>query len=485
MIGSSQKKKFAVVTFLVLALLISSSLLVFAKTKTLNILGIAGWAPSERAKPISKEFSEYAKEKLGYEVNVKWTSVPWGNLYSKMSTTLASGSSGVDIMFSDSQYLGAFASPGHLVKLNNYFDEYPELKEVVEKQVPLARDAYMSYPYGSDNYYGVGVEGDTHALYVRTDLLRDPKERKEFKEEYGWELPQTYEDFLPLTWSDYKQVLDFFTRPEEDLWGMASMYGKGYDYIFFETLSFIWMNGGDVIDWDTNQVDGILNSEKTIEGIKKYFELGKYQPPGYKNYGINSVLTPYQEGKVLSFMGWVASAPGILDSKVSTEKVVNNTMIVPPPAMKTTKEEVEWQFTPRNEEILEGDKLRFVSIGGQPWVISSYSNNKKEAINFLIWWYKDEVQKKFAEAGGNPTTKFIHTEEFKEINPWNRAYSEMFTGHTRDWVHIPNYKTLLKANQQELHKALMGEQTVREAVNNMVERQEKSMKRWGLLKEEK
>jgi ABC-type glycerol-3-phosphate transport system substrate-binding protein len=93
MIGSSQKKKFVVVTILTLALLISSFLLVSAKSKTLKILGIAGWAPSESAKPVNREFSEYAKEKPGYEVNVEWTSVPWGNLYSKMSTTLASGSS--------------------------------------------------------------------------------------------------------------------------------------------------------------------------------------------------------------------------------------------------------------------------------------------------------------------------------------------------------------------------------------------------------
>ena len=53
----------------------------------------------------------------------------------------------------------------------------------------------MTYPLGSENYWGFPLEGDTMVLYVRKDKLLDPAERKAFKSKYGFDMPKTFEDF--------------------------------------------------------------------------------------------------------------------------------------------------------------------------------------------------------------------------------------------------------------------------------------------------
>ena len=75
----------------------------------------------------------------------------------------------------------------------------------------------MEYPEGSKTFWGLPEEGDTIALFVRTDLFHDPKERKAFKDKYGMELPQTFEDFENLSMADFEKVSEFFTRPSDGL----------------------------------------------------------------------------------------------------------------------------------------------------------------------------------------------------------------------------------------------------------------------------
>ena len=104
-------------------------------------------------------------------------------------------------------------------------DKNPNLK-AIEWYDQVVVDTYMSYPLGSDNYWGFPLEGDTMVLFVRKDKLLDPAERDAFKAKYGFDLPKSFEDFEALTYPDFEKMLEFFTRPEQDFYGIAQHYSK-------------------------------------------------------------------------------------------------------------------------------------------------------------------------------------------------------------------------------------------------------------------
>jgi multiple sugar transport system substrate-binding protein len=68
----------------------------------------------------------------------------------------------------------------------------------------------MRYPDGSNDIWGLPQEGDTMALYVRKDLVEDPKEQEAFQAKYNMKLPSTFEDYENLNADDYEKVMGVF-----------------------------------------------------------------------------------------------------------------------------------------------------------------------------------------------------------------------------------------------------------------------------------
>ena len=97
---------------------------------TMSILGIAGWFPSKLGVEMSPAFAEYAKEKYGYDVKFTFEEAPFETLFQKAAASLATRSDDYNIIVSDSQWLGGFAAPGWIVKLNDMIDNNPDLKAI-------------------------------------------------------------------------------------------------------------------------------------------------------------------------------------------------------------------------------------------------------------------------------------------------------------------------------------------------------------------
>ncbi len=111
----------------------------------------------------------------------------------------------------------------------------------------MVSKAYQYYPAGSDTIWGLPETGDVVVLYVNKEMLLNPDERAAFSAEYGWELPETYEDWYDIDFDQFEQIAAFFTRPEEDLYGTAMQYSKEYDFM----TMFLYPScskGGDI--WD-------------------------------------------------------------------------------------------------------------------------------------------------------------------------------------------------------------------------------------------
>ncbi|MFM9107055.1 MAG: extracellular solute-binding protein, partial [Chloroflexota bacterium] len=98
------------------------------KTIDMTLLGIAGWPPSLLGVDMATElFKPYAKETYGYDVNFAFEEAPFESLFQKAATSLQSQSAQYNIIISDSQWLGALAEPGWIVKLNDIIAATPDL----------------------------------------------------------------------------------------------------------------------------------------------------------------------------------------------------------------------------------------------------------------------------------------------------------------------------------------------------------------------
>ncbi len=393
------------------------------------VLGIGGWLPSRLGVDMSPLFAEYAKKNYGYDVSFSFAEAPFSALFQKAASTLATRSQEYNIIVSDSQWLGAFAEPGWIVKVSDLIAKYPELD--IDWYDDVVVNSYMEYPEGSGEYWGLPEEGDTIALFVRTDLFGDPAEQKAFKEKYGWDLPQTFEDWEQVSMTAFEEIAEFFTRPDQDLYGTAMQYSKEYDFMTMYLYPFMFSMGGDIWDPKERKVYGILNSDVNAKGMEWNKNMLQYQPPGAVNYGIAEEIDAFTQDKIATAFQWAAVGLAMI-----TDKNRDKVMVVPPPGFKQA----------------DGSLKRLYSIGGQPWVINAFNDEEHMtvAIDFLKWWYLPETQLEFAKRGGNPCVKAVlEGEGFEDIQPWFKAFKYMLsTERSRDFWHEAKYSEMLAAQQE-------------------------------------
>ena len=110
----------------------------------MNILGIAGWLPSSLGVKMSPLFADYVKQRYGYDVSFGFAEAPFSDLFQKAATSLATKSQEYNIIISDSQWLGALAKPGWILKLNDVISQNKGLQIPWFSQTVI--DTYMRYP---------------------------------------------------------------------------------------------------------------------------------------------------------------------------------------------------------------------------------------------------------------------------------------------------------------------------------------------------
>ncbi len=403
----------------------------------MNILGIAGWLPSSLGVKMSPLFADYVKQRYGYDVSFGFAEAPFSDLFQKAATSLATKSQEYNIIISDSQWLGALAKPGWILKLNDVISQNKGLQIPWFSQTVI--DTYMRYPDGSSDIWGLPQEGDTVALYVRKDLVEDPKEQEAFQAKYNMKLPSTFEDYENLNADDYEKVMEFFTRPDKGLWGGAWQYSRVYDFCTCPLFSVMWSSGGQIWDPKTGQVEGVLNTEGNAKAMERYKSWLKYMPPGATNYGIAEEIDVFTQGKVATCAQWAAVGLAMINDQ-NKDKV----LVVPPPKFGA-----------------KGSEKRIYCMGGQPWVINAYNDEQKMrvAIDFMNWWYLPETSLEYAKRGGNPCDKAtMGSPDFVKINPWNRAYQFMLQpGTSQDFWHDPKYSEMLALQQEGFTSYMTGQ----------------------------
>lgn len=74
----------------------------------------------------------------------------------------------------------------------------------------------------------IPADGDVAILFLRKDLLEDPKEKEAFAKKYRHPL------LPPVTWNEYQEQIEFFHRPDQNLYGCV-------EHRDFQTGWMFWM----------------------------------------------------------------------------------------------------------------------------------------------------------------------------------------------------------------------------------------------------
>ena len=391
------------------------------------------WAEWDPANYLQELVNQYTKE-TGVKVTVETT--PWSDFQTKTFREFAAKSGTYDMVVGDSQWIGAGSTDGHYVDLTDFFKK----NDLENLMLPATVAGYAEYPPGSKKYWSIPLEGDANGWAYRKDWFEDPKEMAAFKAKYGYDLG------VPKDYKQLRDIAEFFHRPDQKRYGIALYTDNSYDALAMGVEQTIFSYGGELGDYKTYKVDGIINSKNAIEGLKAYKDLYKFTPPGWGKVFFLEDNQAITEGLAAMSMNYFAFFPALANP--ATNPHAKNTGFFANPAGPTA--------------------ARFAALGGQGVSIVSYSKKREASMKFLEWFIKDSTQKKWAELGGYTcSTSVLQSDAFRKATPYNEAFYQSMQ-MVKDFWATPEYAELLTQMNQRLYPFVIGGKgTAEEALNGL------------------
>lgn len=444
----------------------SGSFVLFLAIILTLVLGTGGVAAAPSARQVTEltilwaewDPANYLQEignRYEAETGIKVTVIqePWGSFYDRMAAEWAAQGDAYDMVVGDSQWIGQGVEQGHYMELTDFMIE----NGIHETVTPATLQFYGEYPAGSGSYYAYPTEGDAVGWAYRKDLFEDPENMAAFEEQYGYPLAP------PETWEQLYDIAEFFTRPDENLYGVGVYTQIDYDGLTmgFENVLFSWG-----VDWqgENNQVLGVVNSDAAVEALEFYKNLYQFAPPGTNNAFFAEMNDVFINGQAAMIMNYFAFFPALANPGINPHAEV--TGFFPGPAGPN------------------GD--RFVALGGQGLSVINYiSDERKQAsLDFIKWFASTEVQQQWAEIGGYTCNiEVLQSEEFLSNTPYNAAFADSMT-FVKDFWNIPQFGELLEPVQRNLHAFVVGnEGTAKEALDNTAVEQHEILVESGIIEE--
>ncbi|WP_370877108.1 ABC transporter substrate-binding protein [Kaistia dalseonensis] len=395
----------------------------------------AAWDPANALVELSKDFTKQSG------IDMKFEFVPWTNYADRFLNELNSHGKLCDLIIGDSQWIGGSAENGHYVKLNDFF-----AKEGISMDdfMPATVVGYSEWPKNTPNYWALPAMGDAVGWTYRKDWFAKPEIQAAFKEKYGRDLA------VPKTYDELKDIATFFQGREIDgktVYGASIYTERGSEGITMGVSNVLYDYGFEYQNpKKPYEMEGFVNSPGAIAGLEFYKELYKCcTPPGASNSYMSEGLDAFKSGQVALQMNFFAFFPGLYkDPNVGGDKIgffVN-------PA---------------------GPAGHFTQLGGQGISVVAYSDKQDEALQYIKWFAKPDVQKKWWTLGGYSCAKSVLNDpSFPESAPFAAQFLESMA-MVKDFWAEPSYAQLLQAEQKRVHDYVVADQgTAKEALDKLV-----------------
>lgn len=390
-----------------LGLMLASSTSVLAQELTIF------WAEWDPANYLQELVNDYTAE-TGVTVTVETT--PWSDFQTKTFAELNAKGDAYDMVVGDSQWLGAASTGGHYVDLSSFVTE----NGVDKSFVPATLQYYSQY---GGKYWSIPLEGDANGWAYRKDWFEDPTEMANFKAKYGYDLG------VPKNYKELTDIAEFFTRPAENKYGVALYTQTAYDAMAMGVEQTIFTWGGELGNYETNQVDGIINSPSNVAALEAYRKLYTFTPPSWTQAFFVENNQAFTEGLVAMAMNYFAFFPALANESTNPHAASTGYFANPP--------------GPNGNQ--------HAALGGQGISIISYSKNQEEATKFLQWFIRDDVQQKWADLGGYTcSAAVLNSEGFLKATPYNQAFADSMK-IVKDFWAVPVFADMLFQMNDRLH----------------------------------
>jgi glycerol transport system substrate-binding protein len=413
-----------------------------------------------------------------------------GDVVEKLQTQMQSGENIYDAYINDSDLIGTHWRYQQARNLTDWMAG--EGKDVTNPGLDVADFVGTSFTTGPDGkLYQLPDQQFANLYWFRYDWFTDPKIKAEFKDKYGYELG------VPVNWSAYEDIAEFFTGKTIDgqtVYGNMD-YGKKDPSLGWR-FTDAWMsmagmgdkgepNGLPVDEWGIRVNDksqptgscvargGATNSPAAVYAIEKYTQwLDKYSPPAAAGMTFSEAGPIPSQGAVAQQMFWYTAFTA--DMVGDGAKAVLNEDGTPKWRMAPSPHGAYWE---------EGMKVGYQDAGSWTLMESTPVDRAKAAWLYAQFVVSKTVDVKKSHVGLTFIREStIQDKSFTERAPKLGGLVEFYRSPARvRWsptgTNVPDYPKLAQLWWQNIGDASSGAKSAQEALDSLCQQQERVLQR--------
>lgn len=435
------------------------------------------------AKTLAKAFTEITGIKVTHDL------IGEGDVVEKLQTQMQSGKNIYDAFINDSDLIGTHWRYQQARNLTEWMEG--EGKDVTNPGLDLKDFIGLSFTTGPDKkMYQLPDQQFANLYWFRQDWFSDEKNKADFKAKYGYDLG------VPVNWSAYEDIAEFFTGREiggKKVYGHMD-YGKKDPSLGWR-FTDAWMsmagmgdkgepNGLPVDEWGIRVNEksqpvgscmargGATNDPSAVYAITKYVDwLKKYAPPAAAGMVFSEAGPVPAQGEVAQQMFWYTAFTA--------------DMVKPGIAVMNEDGTPKWRMAPSPHGAYweEGMKVGYQDAGSWTLMKSTPTDRAKAA-----WLYAQFVTSKTVDVKKSHVgltfirESTINDKSFTERAPKLGGLVEFYRSPARvQWsptgTNVPDYPKLAQLWWQNIGDASSGEKTPQQALDALCEAQEKVLER--------
>jgi len=436
------------------------------------------------SKTMTRAFEEITGVKVKHDI------IQEGDVIEKLQTEMQSGRSIYDLYVNDSDLIGTHFRYGLALPISDFMAG--EGKDVTLPTLDIDDFIGKSFGTGPDGkLYQLPDQQFANLYWFRYDWFSRADLKAQFKKKYGYELG------VPVNWSAYEDIADFFTNTVKEIDGVRIYghmdYGKKDPSLGWR-FTDAWLsmagvgdkgipNGKPVDEWGI-RVEGChpagssvsrggdANGPAAVYALTKYLDwLKKYAPPDAPGMTFSEAGPVPGQGQIAQQIFWYTAFTAPLTKQGLP--VVN------------ADGSPKWRMapSPHGPYWEEGMKLGYQDAGSWTMLKSTSPDRRKAA-----WLYaqftvaKSTSMKKFF-TGLTPIRKSdIDSEHTSKIAPKLGGLVEFYRSPARvSWTptgtNVPDYPKLAQLWWQNVSLAVTGEKTPQAAMDNLAKQMDEVLGR--------
>lgn len=416
-----------------------------------------------------------------------------GSVVEKLQTQMQTGENIYDAYVNDSDLIGTHWRYQEARNLTDWMSGTGA--DVTLPTIDLNDFIGLSFTTGPDKkLYQLPDQQFANLYWFRYDWFNHPKTKEDFQSAYGYELG------VPVNWSAYGDIAEFFTGRDmtyaggpASVWGSMD-YGKKDPSLGWRYTD-AWMsmagvgsigepNGLPVDEWgirvDENSRPvgscvtrgGAINGPAAVYAVSKAIEwMNKYSPPAAIGMTFGEAGPVLEQGTVAQQMFWYTVFTA---GMVKPDLPVNNPDGTPKWRMAPSPHGVYWE---------EGTKIGYQDVGSWTIMKSTPEDRAKAAWLYAQFVVSKTVDVKKSQVGLTFIREStINHKSFTERADKLGGLIEFYRSPARlQWsptgTNVPDYPRLSSLWWQNIGDAMSGEKSVQQALDSLCKEKDAVMAR--------